>query len=741
MSEKLSYTPLRPAATRSGPLRLQATSMAVTAGALTFWVLYMIGLDGLPESLRPPSAPNDSMAKDDLCLTPACVHAASEILYNLSPDYKNLDPCSDFEELVCGGWRDRHDLRSDQGDAFTGTIMAENSQLLLRHILEAPYPKSAASDSADEGNFKKMKSAYDACLDEDAIKASGIEPLKHTIDELGKMFPHDSGKPLKNAISFLHKYGITPLVSAGTGADDRDPDTVVISISPPWTFGLPSKERYEDEKLVEKYRNVTVEVLELLYPHADKTWFPKVTDLEKKLAAASPSTEEREDVTKTYNPLKLEDAAALAPLADLVGLVHDLAPADFAADRVIVTSPEYLKSLSAILSETPAIVLFNYFVWKTVQSLAFSVEADEVKPYKRFVNELSGKEPDSAPERWRRCVGHVDDGLGWLLSRFFVEKAFSADAKDFGDTIIKDIKSEFTNKLKATEWMDDETAEKAINKVHNIIQKIGYPTSSPDITNATELHAYYNSVNVSASDFFGNGLSVRAFDTAREWAALGKPVDRNEWGMSVPTVNAYYNPPGNEIVFPAGIMQFPVFDVEAPAYISYGAFGSVAGHELSHAFDSTGRHYDENGNFTDWWTEDTVKAFKKRTECFVSQYANYTIEGPDGKPLHVNGRLTLGENIADAGGLSASFQAWQRRAKETPNKNLPGLEHFTHEQLFFVTYSNWWCGKSRKDTAVNRIYTDPHAPKWARILGTMANSREFRESFQCKVKEPTCELW
>jgi endothelin-converting enzyme len=206
-------------------------------------------------------------------------------------------------------------------------------------------------------------------------------------------------------------------------------------------------------------------------------------------------------------------------------------------------------------------------------------------------------------------------------------------------------------------------------------------------------------------------------------------------------VNAYYNPPGNEIVFPAGIMQFPVFDVNIPAYMSYGAFGSVAGHELSHAFDSTGRHYDQNGNFTDWWSNGTVKAFKEKVECFVDQYSNFTVPGPDDKPLHVNGRLTLGENIADAGGLSASFQAWKRRSAETPNQDLPGLEHFTQEQMFFVSYSNWWCGKTRKDTAINRIYTDPHAPKWARILGTMANSREFRESFQCKVKEPTCQLW
>lgn len=335
----------------------------------------------------------------------------------------------------------------------------------------------------------------------------------------------------------------------------------------------------------------------------------------------------------------------------------------------------------------------------------------------------------------------MDNGLGWILSRFFVEKAFSAEAKAFGDTIITDIKTEFTKKLKAAKWMDKDTTKKAVEKVHNIVQKIGYPTNSPDIMDPPKLHRYYATVNISSDAFFGNALAVRQFAVKDEWSALGKPVDRDQWGMTVPTVNAYYNPPGNEIVFPAGIMQFPVFDVNVPAYMSYGAFGSVAGHELSHAFDSTGRHYDQNGNYTDWWSNSTIEAFEEKTECFISQYANFTVSGPDDKPLHVNGRLTLGENIADAGGLSASFQAWKRRAGEKPNKNLPGLEHFSQEQLFFVSYSNWWCGKTRKDTAINRIYTDPHAPKWARILGTMANSREFRESFQCKVKKPTCQLW
>lgn len=221
--------------------------------------------------------------------------------------------------------------------------------------------------------------------------------------------------------------------------------------------------------------------------------------------------------------------------------------------------------------------------------------------------------------------------------------------------------------------------------------------------------------------YFDNALSIAIFDTKREWSALGKPTNRDEWGMTADTVNAYYNPAGNEIVFPAGIMQAPVFyDPSIPQYLSYGAFGSVSGHELSHAFDSTGRHYDETGNFTDWWDNKTIESFIDKASCFVDQYYNFTVPNPNGVPLHVNGKLTLGENIADAGGLNAAFAAWKEMDVDEPEELLPGLQHFSKEQMFFISYSNWWCGKTRPETAVNLVYRDPHSPTWARILVSRA---------------------
>jgi endothelin-converting enzyme len=237
----------------------------------------------------------------------------------------------------------------------------------------------------------------------------------------------------------------------------------------------------------------------------------------------------------------------------------------------------------------------------------------------------------------------------WILSRSFIETAFSKESKDLGDQIIYDIKDEFSIKLNNSEWMSKKVRKLAIDKVHLIRQKIGYPTKSPDITNPSALQKYYADVKVSKDTFFLNRLSATKSEVAREWAQAGKPVDKDEWGMSASTVNAYYNPPGNEIVFPAGIMQAPVFyDPSIPKYLSYGAFGAVAGHELSHAFDSSGRNYDQNGNYTDWWDESTITAFKKKTDCFVEQYHNFTIPTKDG-PLAINGKLTLGENIVRNG--------------------------------------------------------------------------------------------
>ncbi|KAJ5808419.1 hypothetical protein N7474_009688 [Penicillium riverlandense] len=686
---------------------------------------------------KAPLRPRTGRAQQ-ICQSPECIHAASEILYNLDPNYDKIDPCTDFDQYVCGGWRERHDMRPDQGSIFSGTIMSENAQTRLRHILEQSDPPQPA----DKDNFQKLKAAYDACLDENTISKRGTEPVDNILAQLEKIYPAKTGDAQNNltdAVLYLMKLGVNALTSLGVNPDDRDPDNLAIFVTPPREIGLPAREFYNDTKTVAKYTDVVQQVLGEVAGNNNAN---DVVSFEKKLARVTPDTQTQEDVTKYYNPLSVEGTKSLLPDISFADILSELAPSGYKGDRLIVGSPSYMKSLSEILKDTSRDTILAFFKWKVIQSFVDTIEDPKITPLRRLKNELAGKDPSASEERWRKCVRRLDSGLGWTLSRFYVLDSFSEESKQLGDKIVSDIKERFVFTLHQTGWMSSDVRKLGIQKVGNIVQKIGYPTKSPNVTDPEDVKKYYEDLDVSKDAFFENEVAAKRFELRNEWAKLGKPTNRDEWGMTAPTVNAYYNPPGNEIVFPAGIMQPPVFyGPTAPLYLAYGAFGAVSGHELSHAFDSTGRHYDETGNYTNWWDEKTVKAFEERAQCFVDQYSNFTVPGTDDKQLHVNGRLTLGENIADAGGVTASFHAWKKRDESKPDANLPGLDSFSKEQLFFISYANWWCGKTTREAAEQSIYNDPHAPVSARIIETMANSREFKDAFQCPEKKPVCKLW
>ncbi|KAF9893058.1 hypothetical protein FE257_012469 [Aspergillus nanangensis] len=695
-----------------------------------------------------PDNPSESVpphpVATSVCETPECVHAASEILYNLDPNYANIDPCTDFDQYVCGGWRERHDMRPDQGSIFAGTLMSEAAETRLRHLLESEKP----SDSSDEKIFAKLKAAYGSCIDETNISKRGSKPLDDMLAKIDRIYPtgvatdQGSDTDLTDAVMFLMESGTSALISPFVGPDDRAPDEVAVFVNPLREIGLPAREYYNDTKAVDEYTAVLEQVLGKFVSADKKNRLSDVVKFEGKVANITPDTQSQEDVTKSYNPHSMEETRSMLPQVFLSDIIASLAPSGFKTDRLILGSPTYLKSLSAILSETPRETIQLYFKWKIVQAYAGYIEDPKIQPLRELNNKLAGKDPKASRERWRKCISSLDEDLGWILSRFYVLDAFSEESKNLGDKIVSDIKERFVYTLHQTNWMSSEVRDLGVKKVGNIVQKIGYPTKSPNVMDPADLENYYKDLSISNDTFFENGQAAAKFDLHREWSKLGKPTDRNEWDMTASTVNAYYNPPGNEIVFPAGIMQPPTFyGPSAPLYLAYGAFGAVSGHELSHAFDSTGRHYDETGNYTDWWDEKTVQGFEERAQCFVDQYSKFTVPGKNSEPLHVNGHLTLGENIADAGGIGASFHAWKKREEATPDPQLPGLSTFSKEQLFFISYANWWCGKSTLEAAREAIYNDPHAPKPARILGTMANSREFNEAFNCPAKEPTCKLW
>lgn len=697
----------------------------------------------------------------ELCLTPACIHAASGYLTNLSPNYKNLDPCGDFEEYVCGGWRGAHDLRADEGRVDALSLINDVITSNIRGILEGNYPEGSshsefsprnlvvALSSTDQDNFDELKQVYNACMDVDAITKRGIEPIIGLIDDLAAILNSTDGD-YSEAILFLRGIGIDPFFNFGVGDDEKNPERQIISVSPKQSVGLPSKLHFNDKGVVAKYQDAVTQVLGAINPKVASIGkggdaaaaAAALVEFENKISQAGPDRSDVFDVTKTYNLMSVKDTAKLVPQFNLEKVFKKLIPGGYDLKETVTAFPERLANVSEIVSSAPKEVIHNYLYWRIITSYSRYVLGSEIKPYTQFQNVLQGKDPNADPERWRTCVRHADDTLGWILSRFFVEAAFSAAAKDFGNQIITDIKSAYLRNFASLSWMDKETEEVAAQKVHNIDQKVGYPSESPNIMDPEDLRKYYADVNITHS-YFDNALTVTHSDTAREWESLSKPTNMKEWGMSASTVNAYYNPTHNEIVFPAAIMQFPLFSVDLPSYVSYGAFGAVAGHELSHAFDNNGRHYDLHGRYSNWWTNATIEAFEAKAECIVEEFNNITLIGKDG-PINVNGRQTLGENIADSGGLTAARSAWDARRKDsksTKDKSLPGLEHFTHEQMFYISYSNAWCSKFRPESLTNLVQTDEHSPDPARIKGTIANSRGFREAFSCPNKEPTCELW
>ncbi|CAK7212387.1 hypothetical protein SBRCBS47491_001446 [Sporothrix bragantina] len=715
---------------------------------------------------------NDNAELAGICMTPACIHAASGYLTNLSPNYKEIDPCTDFEEYVCGGWRGEHDMRADQGMTDALGLMNDRVTSTIRNILEGEYPDSsdhsafspsqlsALVASTDRQNFDELQAAYNACMDVDAITKEGIKPIVALIDELaatfGKSGSSSAAVDYSDSVLYLKKHGISAFFSSYVSDDDKDPETQIIGVGPISSFGLPSKLYFEDKDVVAQYLDAMTKVLSAINPSvasigpADKA-AKALVDFEARLSLAAPDKEDMDDVTKTYNLMSVKDTAKLLPHFGLEKSLKHLVPADYTLNVTVTAFPEVLANVSQIVADTPREVVHNFLYWRLIVYYSSAVLGPEIRPWRQFLNVLQGKDANADPERWRTCVSHVGGTLGWILSRFFVEASFSAAAKDFGNQIISDIKTAYLANFDNLAWMDDETRRVAAEKVHNIDQKVGYPSESPNIMDPEDLRKYYAPVSVGSS-YFDNILSSDDFDNKEMWSKLGKPTDMKEWGMIASTVNAYYNPPHNEIVFPAAIMQFPLFSVDLPSYVSYGAFGAVAGHELSHAFDNNGRHYDLHGRYNNWWTNATIEAFTEKAECIVEEFNNFTVIGKDG-PIHVKGRQTLGENIADSGGLTAARMAWdlRRASLKKNNKNkksngveglsLPGLADFTHEQLFYISYGNAWCSKFRPAMLTNRVTTDEHSPDPIRIKGTVLNSRGFREAFQCPVKEPTCELW
>jgi len=737
-------------------------------------------IEGKPPVNDPPKSdpPTETPPEDGVCLKPQCVITASQILQDMD---QSADPCEDFYQYTCGNWIETHPIPESKARIGTFDDLFESNMKAIRKILSKDFSSVVADVEdelpppdkvVDEQNFKKVKNFYETCLDEDRIDRLGAEPLYPLFQEIQKLVPTSDfqvqdAKQVSKVLSFLMQRGVNPLFELIVTPDDKDPDSYAIQM---WQSGLgmTSKEYYDDEHYVKSYQEIVTEVLQVLFSKDDGKFgwrysspaatAKRIVEFEKELAEVSDTSDQLQDPESIYNPFTITELHERSNKIDWDLLISDMLPASAARPKqVIVTSPNYLGNISnPVLDNANSRTLQYYFIWQTLLTYINDLGEEYTRPKRKLDALLSGVSARVSKPRWEYCVRQIDSALGFLVGRYYVLDQFKGDARERADSFVESINDAFVDRLPELTWIDETTKKRAVEKVRALTRKIGYPTGTPDTLSPVSLSEYYGSLHVNKGDHFGNILNSNAFEVRDMWKKIGKPVDRTEWEMTPQTVNAYYNPPGNEIVFPAGILQRPYFNLEDPDYLNYGGIGVVVGHELTHGFDDNGRQYDPTGKLRQWWTDETVEAFKVKAQCYIDQYSNFTVKGPKGEEVHVNGKLTLGENLADNGGLREAFSAWKKRfdedatlpdsEKKWNNVILPGLQHLSREKLFYVNFGRVWCGKATPAKAVLGVRTDPHSPPAWRAMGAVQNSDHFAETFQCKkgtkmnpVKK--CDLW
>jgi predicted metalloendopeptidase len=458
-----------------------------------------------------------------------------------------------------------------------------------------------------------------------------------------------------------------------------------------------------------------------------------IVAFETELAKVSRPRQEMRDPEKLYNKIDVSGLKELTPEIPWDPFLGGIGYPDL--QQLNVAVPEFFEALEGLLKETPSETLQAYLRWNLINGTTGVLTEEIVQANFEFYGKMLQGQQEMRP-RWKRCVAATDNALGEILARFFVERRFPGDSKKKALEMVHGIEKAFDDNLPALAWMDDGTRARAVEKSKAVTNKIGYPDQWRD----------YSSVETSADDYFGSAMSATEFEFHRNARKIGRPVDRKEWFMTPPTVNAYYNPTANEMVFPAGILQPPFFHRDFPAAMNFGGIGMVVGHELTHGFDDQGRKFDGKGQMTQWWEDEAIEKFEERASCVADLYETYEIQ----PGVNLNGRLTLGENIADIGGLKGSYNAFQDWKKDNWSEEQDAeerlLDELTQEQLFFVGFAQTWCTLATEEIERMLVTVDPHSPPEFRVNGPVANLREFADAFQCEEGTPMnpekiCEVW
>jgi putative endopeptidase len=641
---------------------------------------------------------------------------------------KSIDPCVDFYQYACGNWIKNSQIPADQSQWGSFTELHDRNLDILHGILE----KAAAGGANRSAVDQKIGDFYGSCMEEKEVDAKGIEPVKSELDRIAAV--QDKGA-LIDEIAHVHLTGANPLFRFYSAPDLHHADQVIAYIDQAG-LTLPDRDYYlkDDPDKIEK-RQVMVDYATQLFMLAGQT--PQqaahsaqtVLVIETMLAVDSMDRTKRRDPKNRDHKMTREEAAALGPDFYLNRYFAAIGAPNFT--QLNVTNPEFFKLVNGVLEAEPLDALKTYVSWHVLNAAAPWLSQPFVDANFKLQQKLTGQEQIQA--RWKRCVNLTDAELGEALGQRYVDVTFGPDGKQRMLKMVDALEKSLTEDIHELSWMSDDTKMQAKVKLDAIRNKIGYP----------EVYRDYSSVVIKPGDLMGNIRRADEFEAKRQINKIDKPLDRKEWGMTPPTVNAYYSGSFNEIVFPAGILQPPFFDKSMDDAVNFGGIGLVIGHELTHGFDDQGRKFDPRGNLHDWWTEQDGKEFEKRVSCVADEYSNFVAVDD----LKLNGRLTLGENTADNGGARVALMALEQMiADDKTGKEGQKIDGYTPEQRFFLGFGRVWCEKRRPEVARSRVLTDPHSPGKYRVNGVVQNMPEFQKAWGCKAGQPmvaenACHVW
>ena len=630
-------------------------------------------------------------------------------------DPANMDttirPGDNFYLYANNGWLKKNAIPADQTRWGSFSELQENNYTALHELLESSVKANGKSGSAEQ----KVGDFYKSAMDTATIEKAGITPLNEDIARINAIA--DANGVLKE-VAYEHTIGTNALFNFGVGPDDKNVIKEMASFYQ-GGLGMPDRDYYFNKdgrstKIREAYKAYLVKLFSLMGDDAAAAQKDAADEyaLEEKLAGASMTRVESRDPYKVYNKYSVASLNAKTPGIDWKSVFTDLKIGS--QDSCLVGQPVFFAAIAKELKATPLPVWKKYLQLQMVMDASpFLSSAFDEAHFDFFGRTLRGQQAQKP--RWKRVLGVVDASIGDLLGKMYVDKHFKPEAKERMMKLVNNLQETYSDRIKRLDWMSDSTKQKALAKLNKFMKKIGYTDKWKD----------YSALSIVPNNYVKNGEAAASWAYNYEISKLGKPVDRTEWGMTPPTVNAYYNPAFNEIVFPAGILQYPFFSDDADDAVNYGGIGAVIGHEMTHGFDDQGRQYDADGNLHDWWGPSDATNFLAKAKRVIDQFNAFTVLDT----VHVNGQLTEGENLADLGGINIAYEAFMKTQQAKDNKKIDG---FTPEQRFFLSWAQVWRANTRPEELASRIVTDPHSPSELRCNAPLSNMPEFYKAFGIK---------